>query len=880
MNKLIFSSFELKTLTQKLAIATLGTTFASALYGQAYYGYIDVAGYQFLGENTQTDGWVDALFPLYQKPNALYFVNFRGAVKTHSQFEGNFGLGSRWLNHDNTQLLGVHGYFDHRKTASGNSFNQVMAGAEYWYKNLFLGANTFIPVGTTTQRSDRYNHTDLIDIGAGGDEVLGIEYGVGFEKALTGFDAELGYELFPGLIGYIGAYTFNAKDIEKSVSGPKARLLYEWSRVDLGQKVLGVFDGISLESEYRNDQERGSVFYAGLRFKVGLGTTPPLKGVARHMIDRVRRDIDLVTSGFTGPKAQLDGTAEVVRNYEELEAAVNNEDIKFIFIDGTINNIAETISLGDHQVLSGGNLTFKTNDSKYTLTGKFMDNKGALTTQEGMDLIYVNYNNTIQGLDLNITNNDESALYAAIKNEDPQKNIGTLTIRNVVADQGQIAIHVAGSDSVDNRVIYANNQVNVGYSAPDKNDEDNITGGVEFIASDSATLNVALLGVNEINTTGDAIGLYNQADKEGTLNITDFTEDTFNFARPTLVINTEGEDAYGVYTYATGGGEVSLAGIDFEVTTVGEGAHAFYGLAEGEDSQLSIKNSFYSGALQTEGGNATGFKLEASQEARAFLENSFIAGNLISTNGLNADAIAIQADTEASILIRSSFNDKNTIQTTGAGANALSITAQTKGAITFENSLNDNEAISTQGAVANAVASLVETGGTSIFNNSLNNNQAVSSQGSNATAISFEVRNNGHTELSNAIQNNVISASNSNAIEFTALDGGGDTSSTIEIDEGSLSYNDITYGEGENSNGVQVTINQGENHIFFADGSLENNTFMSPNEDGIDIFFENTGGETSEGTINTNFDNNTNDPGTFACSGINIIIQGDESKCE
>jgi len=263
----------------------------------SYQPYIQIGGTSFInGSESRYCGLLDLFVPLWpNSPTNLIFINGKINDRSGAPFEGNMHLGYRHLNNKNTTLYGVYSAFDRKKSIYGNYFNQITIGGELWHNALFIGANIYNPIGNKTRLADQiivnatakqspraYNYQDVLLTIAGFNE-----------KPLPGADAEVGYEFKKGLVGYVGGYYFDAPGTEK-VCGPKARITYDWS-LDNG-RILGVFDQIGLETGMQHDAARGTHGYISANVRIGWlpNKKAQLSGVSRHMVDPIRRDIDII----------------------------------------------------------------------------------------------------------------------------------------------------------------------------------------------------------------------------------------------------------------------------------------------------------------------------------------------------------------------------------------------------------------------------------------------------------------------------------------------------------------------------------------------------------------------------------------------------------
>ncbi len=260
----------------------------------SYSPYLQLGGYRFFNVNTaKAAAGGDVFVPLWQQPSQLIFTHLRFFDRTGKPFEGNAHVGYRHLVPEKDHLYGIYGAFDRKRSEFGNYFNQLTLGVEGWFRGLFVGGNFYQPIGSTGKLISTTGVTGELDRVQNN---VWITRNKLYEKAMGGGDAEIGYELVKGLVGYVGGYYFNAKDTP-SISGPKARVTYDWS-LDSGKRVFGVFDKFGLEAGVQKDNVRGTTCYLGANIRVGLlpNYGSNLQGAARHMVDLVRRDVDIVSS--------------------------------------------------------------------------------------------------------------------------------------------------------------------------------------------------------------------------------------------------------------------------------------------------------------------------------------------------------------------------------------------------------------------------------------------------------------------------------------------------------------------------------------------------------------------------------------------------------
>jgi hypothetical protein len=291
--------------------------------GNSYQPYLQVGGTRFLNvHEAKIAATVDLFAPLWQNGlTDLVFTDLRVNDRSGTPFEGNIHLGYRHLFSESQQSFGIYGAFDRRKTESRNYFNQITVGGEYWIKKCFIGANYYQPVGNTQRLVGENERTD--DMGYTYKNVRNfvVTQSVIYEKAMRGTDAEVGYEFLDGLVGYAGGYYFGASEVA-TVYGPRVRLSYDWS-LGNGRKIFGIFDKVGLEAGVQRDKPRGATGYLSANIRIGhlSSKQPVLNGISRHMIDPVRRDIDIVSTNAVWQKT-TELTVKRVANIKELKEAL------------------------------------------------------------------------------------------------------------------------------------------------------------------------------------------------------------------------------------------------------------------------------------------------------------------------------------------------------------------------------------------------------------------------------------------------------------------------------------------------------------------------------------------------------------------------------
>jgi hypothetical protein len=329
-----------------------------------YQSFMQFGGMEFFNvRKAEYVGIVDLFIPFWQQNFMdLIFTDSRIADSSGSSFEGNVNLGYRHLFADGSREFGIYGGWDRRKTSYGIFFNQIMFGGEYWYNKYFIGINVYKPIGHTNE----FVSEKIFDISSVKDDVILMSDST-HVKALSGVDAEVGYEFIDSLdnlIGYVGGYYFTADDT-RTVCGPKIRLTYDYSLEN--SRILGVFDKVGFEVGIEADAPRGVVGYAKINFRIGwvFAKKVALKGLSRHMVDQVRRDIDIVS-------------AEVIKRNNDIK--ITGDELEKIIkdhhgnIDYAINSITRNY-FGDKKIYLHKHAQDKLSDHLRNLDKKAQDNR-------------------------------------------------------------------------------------------------------------------------------------------------------------------------------------------------------------------------------------------------------------------------------------------------------------------------------------------------------------------------------------------------------------------------------------------------------------------------------------------------------------------------
>ena len=242
-------------------------------------------------------GDVDIFVPIWQDQTSLLFGDFRGTFSSQPTQEGNFGLGYR-TQVDPSWILGGYGYFDIQNSENDNLFYQATLGLEALSVDWDFRVNGYIPFNAGGQS---------VDNGNGHLEINGNTIGITTdrEKPLYGFDGEVGWRLpiFPAdgdmdVRAFIGGYFFTNSDVD-TIAGPRGRLEVRLYDIDF----LGMQSRLTINGEVQWDNPRGTQAFGGLELRIPLGAVtgtpgPKLSPLDRRMVDRVQRDVDIVTEDY------------------------------------------------------------------------------------------------------------------------------------------------------------------------------------------------------------------------------------------------------------------------------------------------------------------------------------------------------------------------------------------------------------------------------------------------------------------------------------------------------------------------------------------------------------------------------------------------------
>lgn len=311
----------------------------------------------------------DALLPLLSTNDDLLFTDIRGQFLNGGGAEGNWGLAYRHK-FDESYIVGLYSFYDLKRSANHNTFQQATLGIEFLSDVWDLRWNGYLPEGGS---AEAVGATALVSNGN-----LVVQNNE--ERAYGGTDAEIGFLLrrMPNyydseLRVFTGGFYFDT-DSPNAVSIAGPRLRSELRAFDI--PWLALDSRVTLGVQYQHDDVRGSQTAGTIALRLPFGfdrtRTRRMSRLERRMTDVVVRDVDVVTEVTAVPggqeaalHAQYDfeiGSVSVFdAGTEDLPDAVASATTDSVFIDGRRGEIlvSESIEVQDGQQLLGGGVTVK-----------------------------------------------------------------------------------------------------------------------------------------------------------------------------------------------------------------------------------------------------------------------------------------------------------------------------------------------------------------------------------------------------------------------------------------------------------------------------------------------------------------------------------------
>jgi len=426
-------------------------------------------------------GEADLFIPLAQDGATLLFTSLRTRLDDNDSTEGNFGLGLRHMLEDGWNL-GTYAYIDRRKTEWDHYFSQVTLGLEALSRDWDLRGNVYLPQGRRSHQVDALNTADI-----SGTSVI---FHGGEEKALSGFDAEIGWRLplFDAeapqqLRIYGGGYRFTAADVP-DVRGPRLRAEMVFNAVP------GLWPGsrFSLGAEWQHDEPRGGLGFLSARLRIPLQVfgrpSSDLTPMERRMADPVVRDVDVVSqAGAFGAAETATATASGQTITVLSSASTSGAGLPTAVANAGANST----------VILSGSFTTNSNASGITTlqSGQTLMGGGsvAVRASSGRVAILIPPAATLTG---NVGNSDATVVMAS------NSTLMGLNINNTDATSNN-AIAVKANGVSGTRII--GNTINARSTAGGTTHGIDVTGG-----SSNVTVSGNTITVNNV-TAGTALGI-------------------------------------------------------------------------------------------------------------------------------------------------------------------------------------------------------------------------------------------------------------------------------------------------------------------------------------------------------------------------------------
>lgn len=405
-------------------------------------------------------GEADLFVPLAQDDRTLYFGNLRGRFDDRESREGNLGLGVRRM-YEGGWNFGAYGYYDRRRSSTGNYFNQATLGAEALGRDWDFRGNVYLPQGDRIRNlGTTGGGAPFAAISGGTVQIITPGSVTSEERALKGHDVEIGWRMpvFDAdnrrqLRFYAGGFRFSDNVVE--VSGPRVRLEYT------AAELSGLWDGAQLvvSAEAQNDNARGDQAFLGVRLRVPLGNTrkaPRLTAQERRMTAAVMRDVDIVTQtrvSATTPEvvetATTAGGQPVVAlssaTTPDLQAAITAAGSNStVILSGTFTPTVFTQIASGQTVMGAGSLTLTTPSG---ITAVLTTPTATVNaTVDGGAAFHMAGGSTLRGLTIN--NTGTGNISGIIINARSNTTIANNTI-TVTSTTGAFtrAIYIAGGSS-------------------------------------------------------------------------------------------------------------------------------------------------------------------------------------------------------------------------------------------------------------------------------------------------------------------------------------------------------------------------------------------------------------------------------------------------
>ncbi len=271
-----------------------------------------IDAYAKFGSDRRLTG-VEAFAPLSWDGQILTFADLRFVGDDADGREFNAGLGLRRVSDDGSYILGGYGFFDRRRSSTGNLYSQMTAGAELLTEDWDFRANGYVPLSkervlsetrTALPASLTLSGTGIL---ASGGEAIA----QAIEHPMAGADFEIGRKLpflestwFADTRAYAGAFHFDAEGV-RAMDGFRFRV------------ETAPLSWLRFGAEHQQDNIRGETDFVEARVRIPLDfwrrgksreVTRP-EGILNRLDTRISRDVDVVTQ--EGAQARTESVEDV-----------------------------------------------------------------------------------------------------------------------------------------------------------------------------------------------------------------------------------------------------------------------------------------------------------------------------------------------------------------------------------------------------------------------------------------------------------------------------------------------------------------------------------------------------------------------------------------
>jgi len=383
--------------------------------------HVDVEG--LLGTERSL-GVIDFFVPLAQSNRTLLFGDIRMRADEEGSHEGNFGLGVRHMLASGWNV-GAYGFFDHSRSDLDSYFSQATLGIEALGRDFDLRANAYLPVGERVQDLGSIAGGSFASIVGSAIEVTTLGAILHQERALQGFDAEIGWRVplwsvedNKALRLYAGMFRFDDSVVE-AVTGPRLRAELTMYEVP----YLPEDSRLTLGAEYQDDNLRGSQGFAMARLRIPLQSERsdrrPLNWQERRMTDFVVRDIDIVTEAHTVQAPNIVETATQTADGRDiavvdgattpgadLQTAVTNAGAgSLVILTGTFNTTTTTTLQAGQAMMGAGSVTVRSASGHTAVLNTSAATINASTASTGIAAVTMANDSALLGMTINQTQN-------------------------------------------------------------------------------------------------------------------------------------------------------------------------------------------------------------------------------------------------------------------------------------------------------------------------------------------------------------------------------------------------------------------------------------------------------------------------------------------